>query len=102
VEALFALADKIEARFELAQSRVRGMTPSLLARAFAGKLVPQDPADEPAAVLLKRIRQKGPAASLRQGYGRQASAGPTRSTAHPEAEPPRAEGRRAGQEPRRR
>ena len=27
-----------------------------LKRAFAGKLVPQNPADEPASVLLKRIR----------------------------------------------
>ncbi|QHY97189.1 hypothetical protein SSPS47_18950 [Streptomyces sp. S4.7] len=29
---------------------------SLLERAFTGQLVPQDPADEPASVLLDRIR----------------------------------------------
>jgi type I restriction enzyme S subunit len=34
------------------------LTPSLLARAFAGKLVPQDPTDEPAEELLERIRGK--------------------------------------------
>ena len=42
---LFALADQLEA-----------LTPSLLARAFAGKLVPQDPTDEPAEELLEKIR----------------------------------------------
>ncbi len=41
----------------------RNLTPSLLARVFADKLVPQDPADEPAEQLLERIRvtRKGPA-----------------------------------------
>jgi type I restriction enzyme S subunit len=77
VEALFALADRIEARYAKAQAQVDRLTPSLLARAFAGKLVPQDPADEPAAVLLERIRRNGPAAST----------GPTQKPAYPEAEP---------------
>jgi type I restriction enzyme S subunit len=35
--------------------QVDKLTPSLLARAFAGKLVPQNPADEPAEKLLERI-----------------------------------------------
>jgi type I restriction enzyme S subunit len=34
------------------------LTPSLLARAFAGQLVPQAPADEPAEKLLKRIQKQ--------------------------------------------
>jgi type I restriction enzyme S subunit len=55
VEALFALADQLEARFAKAQSQVDKLTPSLLARAFRGQLVPQDPDDEPASVLLGRI-----------------------------------------------
>jgi type I restriction enzyme S subunit len=58
VEVLFALADKIEARFKRAQARVEQLTTALLAQAFRGELVPQDPADEPASVLLERIRQK--------------------------------------------
>jgi type I restriction-modification system DNA methylase subunit len=33
------------------------LTASLLARAFAGKLVPKNPAQEPAEKLLERIRQ---------------------------------------------
>lgn len=57
VEGRFALADQIESRLERAQSRIRGITPSLLARAFAGQLVPQDPTDEPAEKLLERIKR---------------------------------------------
>jgi type I restriction enzyme S subunit len=38
------------------RGQVEKLTPSLLARAFAGQLVPQDPSDEPAAALLARIR----------------------------------------------
>ncbi len=34
------------------------LTPSLLAHTFAGQLVPQDPTDEPASELSKRIRAK--------------------------------------------
>ena len=56
VEGLFALADQIEARFNKAQAQVDKLTPSLLARAFRGQLVPQDPTDEPAATLLARLR----------------------------------------------
>jgi type I restriction enzyme, S subunit len=59
VEGLFALADQLEVRLEKARSRVSGITPSLLARAFAGKLAPQDPTDEPAEKLLERIKSKG-------------------------------------------
>ena len=56
VEGLFALADQLEERLEKTRSRACGITPSLLARAFAGQLVPQDPTDQPAEMLLERIR----------------------------------------------
>lgn len=59
VEGLFALADQIEARFTQARAQVDKLTPSLLARAFRGQLVPQDPTDEPAEKLLERIRRNG-------------------------------------------
>ena len=58
VEGLFALADRIEARFEKAKAQIDQLTSALLAKAFRGELVPQDPADEPADVLLERIRTK--------------------------------------------
>lgn len=58
MESLFALAEQIEARLAAAQAQVDKLTPSLLARAFSGKLVPQDPNDEPAEKLLEKIRQQ--------------------------------------------
>ena len=55
VEGLFALADQLEMRLAQACEQVDKLTPALLARAFAGQLVPQEPNDEPASVLLNRI-----------------------------------------------
>jgi hypothetical protein len=40
VEGLFALADQLALRLTKARGQVDKLTPSLLARAFAGKLVP--------------------------------------------------------------
>lgn len=55
VEALFALADCIEARCTAARAQAQRLTPLVLAKAFRGELVPQDPNDEPASTLLSRI-----------------------------------------------
>jgi hypothetical protein len=57
VETLFALADQIEARYAKAKAHVDKVSQSILAKAFCGELVPQDLNDEPADVLLKRIRE---------------------------------------------
>jgi type I restriction enzyme S subunit len=56
VEALFAYADRLEARYTTARTQVEGLAPALLAKAFRGELVSQDPNDEPASMLLERIR----------------------------------------------
>jgi type I restriction enzyme, S subunit len=56
VEAMFKLADAIEKRIQAATARVAKLTQSILAKAFRGELVPQDPNDEPAPILLERIR----------------------------------------------
>lgn len=61
VEELFAYADRIEARYQAASARFDKLTPAILAKAFRGELVPQDPNDEPASVLLERIRKALPA-----------------------------------------
>ena len=58
VKELFALADQIEARYAKAKAYVDNLTQSILAKAFRGELVPQDPNDEPASVLLDRIRKQ--------------------------------------------
>lgn len=56
VESLFALADSVEKHYLEAKKRTDRLTQSLLAKAFRGELVPQDPNDEPASELLKRIQ----------------------------------------------
>lgn len=64
VEALFALADKIEARVQAATARVEKITQAILAKAFRGELVPteaelahaENRPYEPATALLARIR----------------------------------------------
>ncbi|HIF9358911.1 TPA: restriction endonuclease subunit S [Photobacterium damselae] len=55
VEQYFTFADTVEAQVKKAQTRVDNLTQSILAKAFRGELVPQDPNDEPADKLLERI-----------------------------------------------
>lgn len=57
VDQYFAFADTIEAQVKKAQTRVDNLTQSILAKAFRGELVAQDPDDEPAEKLLERIAQ---------------------------------------------
>ncbi len=58
IEAVFAQADAIEVAMEAARRRADKVDQSILARAFCGALVPQDPTDEPASVLLDRVRNE--------------------------------------------
>ena len=67
VETLFNFADRLEARLQTAQSATGRLTPALLAKAFRGELVPQDPNDEPAIDLLRRLQQEAPSTSTRRG-----------------------------------
>lgn len=46
----------LEADIDLNLQKAEALRQSILKKAFAGELVPQDPADEPAAALLARIR----------------------------------------------
>lgn len=68
VEQLFAFADQLEAKVATAQARIDRLTQSILAKAFRGELVPQDPSDEPASVLLERIQaQRASAPKTKRG-----------------------------------
>lgn len=58
VEQLFAFADKIEQRYTKAAKQVEKLTQSILAKAFRGELVPQDPNDPPASELLAKIKEE--------------------------------------------
>ncbi len=58
VEQLFEVADKIESRYNQARAMLEKLPQSILAKAFRGELVPQDPNDEPANALLERIRSE--------------------------------------------
>ena len=70
VEILFAFADRLEARLQAARTAAERLTPALLAKAFRGELVPQDPDDEPAAELLQRLQASQTAAAPKRGKGK--------------------------------
>lgn len=74
VQTLFAFADRLEARLAQAQTAATRLTHALLAKAFRGELVPQDPNDEPAAELLRRLQAQratgAPASKTGAGRGR--------------------------------
>ena len=67
VETLFAFADRLEARLQAAQTATERLTPAMLAKAFRGELVPQDPNDEPASELLRRLQQEVPSTNAKRG-----------------------------------
>lgn len=67
INLLFAYADRLEARLKIAQTATERLTPSLLAKAFRGELVPQDPSDEPASELLRRLQANTTSGTSKQG-----------------------------------
>jgi type I restriction enzyme, S subunit len=64
IESLFAYVDRLEDKYRRACAQVEQLTPTLLNMAFHGELVPQDPNDEPASVLLERMRVEKVAHSI--------------------------------------
>ena len=64
VELRLSVIQQAEASVEASLKRADRMRQSILKKAFAGELVPQDPIDEPASVLLERIRAERQAAEV--------------------------------------
>ena len=87
VGALFATADRIEARYASAIAHIQRLAPLTLAKAFRGELVQQDPNDEPASVLLQRLATTSAVAvKAPRGRPRSKHANPANPlpTAHPD------------------
>jgi len=78
VERRLSLADQVAATVDAALSHAERLRQSILKRAFEGKLVPQDPNDEPASVLLERIRKEREVAAQAQSGSGSASVRPAK------------------------
>jgi len=58
IESRLSICDQLEATIIENLKKVEALRQSILKQAFEGKLVPQDPNDEPAEKLLERIKQE--------------------------------------------
>lgn len=58
----FEVIERNEREIDAALKRSEALRQAILHRAFTGRLVPQDPADEPASQLLARLRAERAAA----------------------------------------
>ncbi len=72
-KAALAATQNLTASVNSGIERAERLQASILSKAFRGELVPQDPNDEPASVLLERIRASKPQATRRTRRGAKTS-----------------------------
>lgn len=83
----FSVIEQLESDISTSLQKAEALRQSILKKAFAGELVPQDPADEPAADLLARIRaERGRLAPKEVGRALRARRGPAPAQSCPAAE----------------
>lgn len=58
IEKRFSVADEVERVVEENIEKAKQLKQSILKKAFEGRLVPQDPTDEPASILLEKIKKE--------------------------------------------
>ena len=73
IETAFVWIDRLAAEATSARKLIDHLDQAILTKAFRGELVPQDPNDEPASVLLERIRAERQTAARQRGSARRAS-----------------------------
>ncbi|MER8368045.1 restriction endonuclease subunit S [Mesorhizobium sp. M1378] len=75
VDQMMGWIDRLASEATSARRLIDHLDQSILAKAFRGELVPQDPADQTARVLLERIRaERGTAPKVRRGRRAKANA----------------------------
>jgi type I restriction enzyme S subunit len=70
IEATFAWIDRLATEATSARKLIDHLNQAILAKAFRGELVPQDANDEPASVLLERVRVERRATAQPRSRGR--------------------------------